>query len=100
MTPAEAIARTYMNREEIERSDECGCYRCLATFRPQDIALWSDSTDPEDEDPGALRPDGGRHRGNTAICPFCEDASVIGSASGFSIEASTLEELRTYWSKK
>ena len=100
MTPAEAIARTFANRAEIERSETCGCYNCQAIFRPSEVTLWSDSQDPDDDDPGALRDDNSRYRGYTAICPFCSNDSVVGSASGMSIEASKLAELRAYLSKR
>jgi hypothetical protein len=100
MTPAEAIARTFSNRAEIERSETCGCYNCRAIFKPSEIALWSDSEDPEDEDPGALRDNNARYRGYTAICPFCGNDSVIGSASGFLVEVSKLAEIRAYFSKR
>ena len=82
---AEVVARSYLNRKEIENSKECGCFYCLSVFLPSDITLWSDSEDLRDEDPGGLRPDSNRfdrYNGNTAICPNCEYDSVIGSASG------------------
>jgi hypothetical protein len=89
-----------MNREEIERSSICGCYTCNAIFSPTDIRLWSDSTDPRDDDPGALRGDHERYRGYTAVCPFCEDTSILGSASGLAITPALLTDPRAYWLKK
>ena len=100
MTPAEAVSRTYMNRAEIERSEVCGCYRCAAIFPPSEITLWSDSMDPQDEEPGALRDNNHRFPGYTAICPFCEDASVIGSASGAPVTPELLALVQAYWSRK
>ena len=96
-TPAQAVAHSYMNRAEVEQSSLCGCYQCLATFPPSDVVLWSDSTDPNDEDPGALRPDASRYRGMTAICPFCEDSAVLGSASGAPITHEFLQQVHEYW---
>ena len=52
---AEAISKTYLNRDVITASQTCGCYRCRRLFSPSDIVLWADSNDPNDDDPGALR---------------------------------------------
>lgn len=97
LSAAEGIARTYLNRDEVEASDVCGCYRCVRLFAPTEVTLWADSNDPNDEDPGALREANDKFRGLTAVCPACEDTSVIGSASGATMTLSFLKEMNDYW---
>jgi hypothetical protein len=92
-----AIAHSYKNRAEVERSDQCACFHCFARFVPADIRLWADSDDQSDEDPGGLRPDTARFRGTTAVCPQCEWDSVIGSASGYDLSDDLLHSLNNYW---
>ena len=100
MDPAVAVAHTYMNRAEVEGSDVCGCYRCAAIFAPSAVRLWADSTDPKDDDPGALRDSSDKFPGYSAVCPFCEDTSVIGSASGAPITTEFLTQVLAYWSTR
>jgi hypothetical protein len=100
VSPAQAVARTYMNRADISASVRCGCYSCLRLFEPSEIRLWADSTDPGDHDPGALRPDGARFQGFTAVCPYCEDTSVLGDASVGEFSEALLERVHAYWSKE
>jgi hypothetical protein len=49
-----------------------------------------------DDDPGALRTDRDEFRGFTAVCPTCEDTSVIGDASGIDISEEFLRKIRFY----
>ncbi len=64
------------NRAEIETSNLCGCFFCLATFPSNDVSEW-------------LNPLGsGQRTGpvavsekSTAFCPKCMIDSVIGDAS-------------------
>ena len=100
ITAAEAAACSYMNRAEINQSKHCGCFRCFAQFEPTAVTLWSDATDPNDDDPGALRSDDDQFKGNTAVCPYCEDTSVIGSASGAIISDEFLKAVHEYWFRK
>ena len=89
-----AIAHSYLNRAEVLDSDVCGCFYCCKLVPKEDL-LWTDSNDPEDEEPGAVRPD----KGETAVCPACDSASIIGSASGLEITADLLQEMRKHWFK-
>jgi hypothetical protein len=68
------------NREEIERSTECRCFYCLATFAPRAITEWI-----------------GEAGGETAICPKCGIDSVIGSASGVQMSDAVFEEMQSHW---
>ena len=66
------------HREEILKSDICGCFYRGETFPPGDITDWTDEE-------------------QTAFCPKCGIDSVIGSASGFSIKKEFLEEMNRHW---
>jgi hypothetical protein len=96
---ADVVAKTYMNRAAIQISDSCGCYSCLKIYKAELVSLWTDSLDPEDEEPGALRSDTDKYEGFTGVCPFCEDSSVVPSASVPELSLSLLQEVRSYWSR-
>jgi hypothetical protein len=96
-SPSNAVAHSFQNRAEVERSESCACFHCFARFAPSEIRLWTDSDDPSDEDPGALRPDTDTFRGATAICPRCGYDSVIGSASGYELSDDFLHLLHDHW---
>ncbi len=64
----------------IESADTCGCFNCLATFKPSEITEWVD--------------DG---NGYTAICPRRGVDSVIPSGYGYPITRAFLGEMREYW---
>ncbi len=66
------------NRPEIEASDLCGCYYCLAVFLPVEITWWVDHE-------------------QTATCPSCIIDSVIGSESGYPMTAEFLTRMRQRW---
>jgi hypothetical protein len=57
---------SFKNRQQLEQSDVCGCFYCLATYAPAEVTEW-------------VTEDDGRH---TALCPRCGIDSVLGSASG------------------
>lgn len=67
---------SFENKEEIMKSNTCGCFYCLEMFVPSEIKEWID-------DKG----------GDTAQCPYCMIDSVIGDASGIKITKKLLEEL-------
>jgi hypothetical protein len=69
------------HRRQIESSEACGCFYCLAIFAAAEITDWID--EPQ-----------GR---TTACCPRCAVDSVLGSASGFPITREFLEAMRRYW---
>jgi len=72
------------HRDEILRSELCGCLYCLRVFSPGEIGEWID----EDE---------AANIGTTAICPHCGIDSVIGSMSGFPIEKEFLRRMKKHW---
>lgn len=77
------IGRTYKNssrhRRELEASERCGCFYCLAVFGPQEIVSWLGEGD------------------GTALCPRCCIDAVIGSASGLPLTQEFLDEMRQHW---
>ena len=80
----EAHQHSFKNREEIVKSELCGCFYCEAVFAPSEIEDWVD------EDKNNI--------GQTALCPKCGIDSVIGSKSGFPVnEKVFLREMHKYW---
>ncbi|MBQ1900071.1 MAG: hypothetical protein II153_04120 [Erysipelotrichaceae bacterium] len=76
-------ARSYIfdNREEIQRSELCGCYFCEKMFFPYEVKDFV-----EDED------------GKTsALCPYCRSLAVISDASGYRIDRKLLHAMNTRW---
>ena len=73
-----AHRHSLVNRAELQKSETCGCFYCLAIFPPTKIADWIDD-------------------GQTAICPYCPVDSVIGSASGYPITSEFLGRMHAHW---
>ncbi len=71
---AAAHEHAVKNKEELQKSNICGCYYCQAIFSPNEIEDWIPFE-------------------NTALCPYCGIDSVIGDASGYSITKEFLKEL-------
>jgi hypothetical protein len=71
------------HRQEILASETCGCFFCLAIYRPSEISEWAD------EDENGV--------GQTALCPRCGIDSVIGSKSGVSITGEFLSRISQAW---
>ena len=78
----EAHNHSSHHRDEILRSAECGCFSCLAIFKPRDIENWTDADEGE---------------GQTALCPKCEVDAVIGTESGFPINVAFLDAMKARW---
>jgi hypothetical protein len=66
------------HRMEVTQSEICGCFYCGETFPPNEIEVW------ENDDA-------------TAVCPRCTAKAVIGSKSGFPIDADFLRSMHDYW---
>jgi hypothetical protein len=71
------------HRDQLLKSDLCGCFYCKHIFSPSEILDWVD----EDKD----------GIGQTALCPHCGIDSVIGSKAGFPISFVFLETMHKYW---
>ena len=70
---------SFSNKEQIEKSEKCGCFFCCEIFSPSEITDYL-----PDEPP-------------TAECPFCYTDSVIGDASGFPITKDFLKKMKKRW---
>lgn len=68
------------NKDEVMKSNTCGCFYCREMFAPSEIKEWID-------DKG----------GDTAQCPYCMIDSVIGDASRIKITKKLLEEMYEYF---
>ena len=70
------------HRDELRRSELCGCFYCLEIYSPAEIEEWIDERDGV---------------GTCALCPRCGIDSVIGSASGYPITREFLESMHRHW---
>jgi hypothetical protein len=71
------------HREELKKSDLCGCFYCLEIYSPAEIEDWID----EDEN----------GTGTCALCAKCGIDSVIGSASSYPITKEFLGKMHLHW---
>jgi hypothetical protein len=74
----EASKYSIRNRKQLEFSKIAGCYYCCKIFLPNLIDNWTDNY-------------------KTAICPLCGIDAVLGDASPYQIDYSTLKALKKYW---
>ena len=72
-----------LHRKQVLGSDLCGCFYCSKIFSPNKIEEWIDEGDDE--------------IGQTAMCPFCDIDSVIGSASYVPITPEFLSGMNQLW---
>lgn len=70
------------NRNEIEKSESCGCYHCKKIFVSSEVKEWLKDKN-----------------GETARCPYCSIDSVIGDASGYLITEEFLNKMNEKWFK-
>ncbi len=82
-TLQEAHKHSASHRDEIIKSEKCGCFYCEKVFPSTDIREWID------EDDGGI--------GQTALCPECGVDSVLGDKSGFPLTADFLSEMHELW---
>lgn len=67
------------HQEQLKCDSICGCFDCLAIFHPNEIEHWvADLL-------------------GTALCPYCNIDTVIGSSSGYPITATFLKAMHEYW---
>ena len=82
MDPSNPVAAAHKHssnhRDDIEKSDQCGCFYCLEIFSPTEILDWVDD-------------------GSCALCPRCGIDSVIGEKSGYLITREFLRKMNDYW---
>lgn len=80
LSDARRHGRTH--RAEVLASDVCGCYFCLAVYRPAEIAEWIGVVEGV---------------GQTAVCPRCGVDAVVGSAAGFPMTRAFLVRMYERW---
>jgi len=68
------------NQRQLEESESCGCFDCLAILSPKEITVWTDES---------------HSSGATAMCLRCGNDTVIASASGFPITKGILRNDET-----
>ena len=73
-------AHSIRHRDEIERSNRCGCFYCERIFSPGEIKDWVDESEQFPE-------------GCTALCPHCGIDSVLPSVT-ITLNAELLAEMR------
>lgn len=80
------------HRDLLERSDQAGCFYCLAQFPPTAIEDWVD------EPPSASGSLTGmpEAKGVTALCPRCGIDAVLPSAA-VCLDAQLLVEMQAYY---
>jgi hypothetical protein len=81
----DAHRHSIRHREEVEQSEECGCFYCMRSFAPGEILDWVDDSIK----PGQIE--------ETALCPYCGIDSVLGSKSGYPMTQEFLEEMNDHW---
>lgn len=70
---------SFRNREQIERSKQCGCFFCGRIFPASKVTDYVSREEP------------------TALCPYCYTDSVLGDASGYPITVEFLKEMNKRW---
>jgi len=71
------------HRGKLLESDFCGCFHCMKIFTPDKIHEWVDDDDS--------------NIGQTAMCPYCDIDSVVGTASGVPITKEYLSGMNQVW---
>ena len=73
----EVLKHASRHKNELHESQRCACFFCFRTFVAKDITSWIDQN-------------------QTALCPKCGIDSVLGSASGHSIDDRFLRKLHQH----
>lgn len=77
-----AHKHSIFNENEILASDYCGCFFCEKIFEPKEIKIFMKEKNNDIK---------------TALCPYCNIDSVIGSQSKFDINPELLKEMHNYF---
>ena len=75
----QAHKASFRNREQIERSKQCGCFFCCRIFPASEVTDYVSKEKP------------------TALCPYCYTDSVLGDASGYPITKEFMKEMNKRW---
>ena len=71
----EAHEHSVSNRVAINKSGWCGCFSCCQVYPAEEVQDWTD-------------------KGETALCPKCNIDSIIGDASGLSLNMQLLRQMQ------
>lgn len=66
------------NKEQLSKTNFCGCFYCLKMFDPKLIVDWCDN-------------------GQTAICPYCGTDSIVYESKAQPLTKPFLEQMKGYW---
>ena len=77
---SQAALLAFDNKSSIESSKQVGCYHCLAIYDSSEVKIYTDG-------------------GKTAVCPKCDNDTVLGSNFGEFTEE-VLKEANEFWFKK
>ncbi len=69
------------NRENLTKSNFCGCFFCLRIFKTSEITEWVHEKKAD----------------SSAICPYCSVDSIIPENSGLSLTKKFLSKMKKYW---
>lgn len=69
------------NRDQLGKSELCGCFHCLRVYKPELITDWTIDNEQE----------------ITAICPYCGIDSVLPSTAGYPLTPDFLSKMHNYW---
>ena len=79
--PFDVLKHRTFNKEEIAKSNKCGCYYCERIYNALEIVDWLE-----------------RDAKQTAICPYCGETFVLGDASGYPIyDFDFIEDMNNYF---
>ena len=70
----------FNNKEEIDKSNTCGCFYCREIFAPSEIKEWIIISEQFPKE-------------TTAQCPYCMIDAVIGNASGINLSNDFLKSM-------
>lgn len=73
---------SFRNKEQIDNSNQCGCFHCGKIFPATEVVKWCDI-----DDKGAP----------TAVCHHCGTDSVLGDGCGFTINHTLLKLMNDYF---
>lgn len=72
------------NKTEIKRSKKCGCFYCCDIFDASEVKQFIEADNKCD-------------KLGTAVCPKCGIDSVIGDASGYSVNQQFMQDMHRHW---
>ena len=69
------------NKEELLKSEKCGCFNCLTIFDPKEIFEWIEFDEGE----------------YTAFCPYCAIDSILPESDEYELTEDLLKKMHKRW---